>query len=185
MTCLRRAAVLAVLVAITATIAPGAHSAGSAVGLFRPADVTCNAISNTIQISASFGAGTAYSKQRLAYQLYLYNATSRQWTQLLVSGQTWDVVDHQREQVIQVMNEFGVFVPRVSIVPWAPTPNRTYYFPGTTKEGDGTYYVYARYIWLHNGAWIDRNGNSFSDNSPWELTTYYMNTLGSGSACRL
>jgi hypothetical protein len=183
MTRLRRAALLAVLVAIAATLAPPAHSATTAVGLYSPASVTCNAITNTIQVQAHFGAGMAYADktQRLGYQLYLYNG--RQWEQL---GPTWHMIDHTRLQWIQTLNEFGVLVWRPSDNPWANTPNLTYYRSGTAYEGDGTYYVAVRYIWLHNGVWLDRNGNRFTDSySPWEYTTSYMNTSGSGAACRI
>ena len=164
MTFPRSAAVLAVLIAIAA---PSAHA--GVVGPSAPAEVTCDYMTNQIKIQARIGASASYNTQTVAYELYLYNATTAKWIDLDVGpGQNWEVRVHNRvtsSREWSIPDNAWIWQSMISV--WAPTSLHTYVMP------DGRYDVYTRYIWEAGGFWYDANGARFNANSPWLMTTTY------------
>jgi hypothetical protein len=172
------------ITALAAALAPASAQAGNEFGRFAPADVTCDSITNEIKIHANIGAGEAYEKQRVAYTLYLYNATTAKWIPLTIDYKSWHVVLHERVSGYWAWTpDRGTYWQPV-IDPWAPTPTLTY------NQPDGRYYVYTQYAWevgMNTGNWFDANGARVGSQSPWSKTTGYRQVSFAGDfpSCQL
>lgn len=175
-----RTAVVVLIAAAATVAAPGAYAATN-VGRYAPASVTCDSITNEIKIQAMIGASDSYDTQRVAYELYAYDATRSGWIRLNIDDQQWHVVTHYR-----VTRSYDWSTGWMTTThPWAPTPILIY-----DTLPDGAYYIYTRYIWeagMNSNVWVDTNGYRFSSSSPWTKTTGYnwMSQGGGFSYCQI
>ena len=151
-------------VAASAFSVPNAMAAGE-IGPFGRPTVTCNNIANQLLIEPHIGAGQAYARQKLAYQItyYKYNTTTRAWdgpTYVTFNGSYWNTFTHQR---IGWFYNQAIFTWQQYTEDWATAPS------ATVPVDHGQYYVYIKYAWeISSGVWWDRNGSRLGDYSPWE-----------------
>ena len=181
----RRSHTYLIIAALAALLAFPATANAGVVGQFGPAQVQCDRITNRIDITPNLFISTAYTRQRVAYQLAIYSLNPYTNAGFWLSNPNynqWFVEDHNSWKFTQLFSEFGTTGQwtqdfRVA----APTHS---YFPS-----DGSYYVWTRYAWeapLNSGIWYDAYGRRLNDSSPWTKTQSYTNgDWLAGSICKV